>query len=322
MRNNSKWHSILLIGLVVLLASSIVACGEQVPPPSSTIGFSPSSLSFSADEGGANPASQTLTIWNSGEGTLSWWLSDSATWLTLSPTSGASAGETDSITAMVDIYGMDAGNYAATITISAPEAANDPQTMAVNLAITPGIKQVLFSDDFSDESSGWVTYDELDGRVIYRDGWIYIKDYTAYEGTMYGEAQRYFTDFILEVETRLVGGTDNNWHSVGCRWKEGGNYYDFGISADGYYEILKWVNHKQTDLAGPTYSAYIHKGQGVTNLMHIECIGSSLSLSVNGHLLAEVTDYSHTGGDIFLGANSLAGTFTEVAFDNLVVSIP
>jgi hypothetical protein len=146
MRNKSKWHSILLIGLVVLLASSMVACGEQVPPSSSTIGFSPSSLSFSADEGGANPASQTLTIWNSGEGTLSWWLSDSATWLTLSPTSGASAGETDSITAMVDIYGMDAGNYAATITISALGAANDPQTMAVNLAITPGPKQALFSD--------------------------------------------------------------------------------------------------------------------------------------------------------------------------------
>ena len=54
--------------------------------------------------------------------------------------------------------------------------------------------------------------------------------------------------------------------------------------------------------------------------MHIECIGSSLSLSVNEHLLWEGTDTSFTGGDICLSATALTGTFTEIAFDNIVVS--
>jgi len=301
----------------------MVACGEQVPPPSSTIGFSPSSLSLTADEGGANPASQTLTIWNSGEGTLSWWLSDSATWLTLSPTSGASVGETDSITVMVDIYGMDAGNYAATITISAPGAANDPQTMAVNLAITPGSKQVLFSDDFSDEYSGWETYSDEEGSAFYQGGWLHVKDAAYGEYSAGSYAYRYFTNFVLEVETKLVGGTDYNWHLIACRSdSEGNNDYSFGISADGYYGIAKTVNGNQIFLKGPTLSSYIHKGQGITNLVRVECIGSTLSLSVNGHLLAEVIDYSHTSGDIALGVNSLTGTFTEIAFDNIVVTEP
>jgi len=187
----------------------------------------------------------------------------------------------------------------------------------------PTAPEVLFSDDFSDESSGWVTYDEYDGEVTYSNGCLYIKDYTTPEEAMYGESQRYFTDFILEVETWLVSGTDDNWQSVLCRAQDdGGNYYDFGISADGYYEVLKFVNENRIVLVSPTYSSYLNQGVGAVNLIHIECIGSSLSFAANGHLLWEGIDTSFTGGDIYLMANSLAGTFTEVAFDNIVVSEP
>jgi len=174
MQTKSKWHPLLLIGLVLILVSWLTGCIRPAHPLPPTIAFSPSSLSFSAQEGGAKPPSQTLRIWNSGGGTLSWSLSESATWLSLSPTSGASAGETDSITALVDIYGMYARNYAATITISAP-ASNSPQTTAVNLAIAPRPRPVLFSDDFTDESRGWDTYSDMEGSVFYHDGALHLK---------------------------------------------------------------------------------------------------------------------------------------------------
>jgi len=181
---------------------------------------------------------------------------------------------------------------------------------------------VLFSDDFSDPGSGWVTYNGSDGQVRYQDGYFYIKDYTNPAATVYGEAQRYFTDFILEIETWLVGGTDDNWQAVGCRFENEDNDYDFAISADGYYTIVKWVNGNDTVLSGPTFSSYINQGVGAVNLIHIECIGSSLSLSVNGHFLDTVTDSTFSGGDICLAANALAGTFTEIAFDDLVITEP
>jgi len=203
--------------------------------------------------------------------------------------------------------------------VSPPTSTATPTVPTTTPTPTP---KILFSDDFSDDGSGWVTYDEYDGRVIYEDGCLYVTDYTNPEFAMYGESQRYFTDFIIEVETRLVGGTDDNWHLVGCRFKDEGNTYWFGISADGYYTINKEVNGKVEVLVAPTRSVYIHQGRDVTNLIHVECIGSSLSLSVNGHLLRKVTDATFTGGDIALGANSLAGTFTEVTFDNLVVTEP
>jgi len=210
--------------------------------------------------------------------------------------------------------------YGATSTIAI--SMDSDKSLTAHFETIPTVPEILFSDDFSDESSGWVTYDDFDGRVIYRDGCLYVKDYTAPEGAMYGESQRYFTDFILEVQTWLVGGTDNNWHVVVCRFQDEYNYYSFGISADGYYYMDKWVDAEQTALTGPTYSSYIHQGQGVTNLIHIECIGSSLGLSVNGHLLEQVTDATFTGGDIALAASALSGTFTEVAFDNIIVTKP
>jgi hypothetical protein len=105
-------------------------------PTEPTIAFGPSGLSFSAIEGGANPTSQVMGIWNSGPGTLGWGVSDNADWLTLSPTSGSSTGEHDEVTASVNTAGMSAGDYSATITIAAAGAINTPRTFSVSLTIT------------------------------------------------------------------------------------------------------------------------------------------------------------------------------------------
>ena len=196
-------------------------------------------------------------------------------------------------------------------------------TMNSDKALTAHFAEVLLSDDFSDVNSGWVTYDGYDGWADYLNGHLEITDYTAYTGTIYAESQHYFTDFVLEVETWLVGGTDDNWQTVICRCQDNyKSYYDFGISADGYYNILKFINGNRITLVSPTYSSYINQGVGAVNLVHIECIGSRLGLSVNGHLLGDVTDTTLTGGDILLGANALSGTSTKVAFDNIVISRP
>jgi len=118
-----------------------MACAESIPSLSPAITVGPSSLSFEAQQGESNPASQTLSLWNSGGETLSWAASDNADWLILSPGSGSSTGGIDNITLSVDISGMDAGSYATVIAISASEATNTPQTVAVNLTINPAAKE-------------------------------------------------------------------------------------------------------------------------------------------------------------------------------------
>jgi hypothetical protein len=128
--------------LIVLLAMGVLAVGcyhplAPTPPltPYSNIDYSPSRLNFNATEGGANPSSQTLAIWDSGGGTLSWSLTDDAVWINLIPTSGSSSDRTNIVTVSVNISGMTAGTHTATIVISAPDATNSPITVPVTLII-------------------------------------------------------------------------------------------------------------------------------------------------------------------------------------------
>ncbi|MFC2058095.1 trypsin-like peptidase domain-containing protein [Chloroflexota bacterium] len=179
---------------------------------------------------------------------------------------------------------------------------------------------VLFSDDFSDASSGWATYSDEEGSALYENGWLHLTHYAINPDPTLSLTDQVFTDFVLEVETKLVSGTDDNWHTIFLRAPDMYNFYAFLISADGYCRIAKAVNDEATFLTDTVFSSHISQGQGVTNVIRIECVGSNLRLSVNGHLLLEATDSSLTSGNVVLGASALSGTFTEIAFDNIVIT--
>lgn len=133
MKSKLSWQLFLLLGLILILMSSLVACSEAIRGP--VIGFDSSSLSFAAEEGESTPASQTLEIRNAGIGAMRWAVSSDAAWLSLSPPIGTSSSEIDKVTVTVDISGMSTGDYSATITITAEKAPNTPQTVPVDLSI-------------------------------------------------------------------------------------------------------------------------------------------------------------------------------------------
>jgi uncharacterized repeat protein (TIGR02543 family) len=220
--------------------------------------------------------------------------------------------------------GYQFGNWSAPAgTFANANAAQTTFTMpAQGVTVTANFEhEVLFSDDFSDEAGVWGTGSDEDGSVFYETGWLHVVDYTG-GPSIITSAHQHFTDFILEVETKLVGGTDDNWHMVLCRYQDDANHYDFRISADGYYAIARFISGNGTALVEATQSSYINQGVDAVNLIHIECIGSNLSLSVNGHVLRTVTDTAISSGDIALGGQSLAGSSTEIAFDNITVTRP
>jgi hypothetical protein len=104
------------------------------PPASPSLDVTPSTLGFSAVQGGAAPAAKTVAISNTGGGTLSWSVSESAAWLGVS----ASAG-TGNATISVNVYpaGLAAGTYTGTITVNASGGATgSPKTVGVTLTVT------------------------------------------------------------------------------------------------------------------------------------------------------------------------------------------
>lgn len=97
-----------------------------------TISLNRTSLNFGATSGSTLTTSETLTVNNSGTGTLNFTASDNMSWLSLSPTSG-SGGTTVTVTA--NKSGLSVGTYSGTITITDPDATNSPQTVPVTLRI-------------------------------------------------------------------------------------------------------------------------------------------------------------------------------------------
>ena len=141
-----------------------------------------------------------------------------------------------------------------TSTISITMDSN--KSVIAHFETIPTVPEVLFSDDFSDEADGWDTFSDEEGSVFYSNGWLHLVNYTSAPLATSTYAYQYFTDFILDVETKLVEGTDDNWHQVACRFIDEDNFYEFGISADGYYAIAKYVDDYETYFVAPTYSSY------------------------------------------------------------------
>lgn len=97
------------------------------------IGLSVTTLSFSAQQG-SNPASQTVSITNSGGSTLNWTVTSDAAWLTATPGSGSAPA---TLTVAASGTSLTAGTHQGTITIAAAGASNTPRTIAVTFTVTP-----------------------------------------------------------------------------------------------------------------------------------------------------------------------------------------
>ena len=130
-----------------VVGRSTTASGEvhatlwTVNAPAPAISLTVTSLSTSCTQG-SNASNQSFQILNSGGSTLNYSISVDASWLSCSPTSGTSTGESDPITVTYATSGLTAGTYSATITIADSGASNSPQTIPVSLTVNaPAAKE-------------------------------------------------------------------------------------------------------------------------------------------------------------------------------------
>jgi uncharacterized protein (TIGR03437 family) len=131
---------------------------NETPLAVPQIGLTTQKLQFSSTAA-ATPPAQSVTVSNAGGGTLDWTAASSAAWLSVSPASG-SGNAVLSVAASPN--GLTAGNYSATISITASGAINSPQSIAVTFTVTvplPVITGVVNGASFQAgfESGSWVT---------------------------------------------------------------------------------------------------------------------------------------------------------------------
>ncbi|MHC4708302.1 MAG: BACON domain-containing protein [Planctomycetota bacterium] len=113
---------------------------------------------------GSDAVSDAFTVKNSGGDILQYTISANASWLSVSPASGTSTGEANSITVDYHTSSLEAGVYNAMITVEAIEASNSPQTIDVNLTVNAvGSKTV--DEDFESMPDWSSSYDAAWGNA-------------------------------------------------------------------------------------------------------------------------------------------------------------
>lgn len=97
-----------------------------------TISLDRNRLNFGVTLNGHSTGSQTVSITNSGGGTLNWSASPNVSWLNCSPKTGSISGK---LMVWVNAQGLSVGSYSGLILITDPGATNSPQTLWVTLNV-------------------------------------------------------------------------------------------------------------------------------------------------------------------------------------------
>lgn len=100
------------------------------------LAVSPTNLIVGCTQG-TDATAQSFGVWNTGDGTLSYTINESVSWLSCTPTNDTSTGESNSITVNYSTASLATGAYNGTITVTAPGMNWSTQEVAVRLYVSP-----------------------------------------------------------------------------------------------------------------------------------------------------------------------------------------
>jgi len=182
---------------------------------------------------------------------------------------------------------------------------------------------VLFSDDFTDTSKKWDQVSETTRTTDYYNAAYRITINDTNSDTWSNPGNESFTDTHIEVDATKNSGPDDNDFGVICRYAAADKFYYGVVSSDGYYAIMKMTSSSGAPIGDKNMaeSDQITKG-AATNHIRFDCIGSTLTLFVNGTQIAQQTDTEYTAGNVGLIAGTFSEAGTDILFDNFFVYKP
>jgi hypothetical protein len=98
-------------------------------------------------------------------------------------------------------------------------------------------------------------------------------------------------DARIDVDAIKLAGPNDNDFGLMCRYQDRNNFYAFLVSSDGYAGIIKVEDGKYNVLTGAemAYSQSIRQGEALNHLQ-ADCVGQTLSLSVNSEVVVQAQD--------------------------------
>jgi hypothetical protein len=182
-------------------------------------------------------------------------------------------------------------------------------------------ENVLYQDDFSDTGSGWTRLADDAGLTDYESDAYRFRVDQPNKFLWEGAHQNFSVDVSVRVDATKTAGPEEGDIGVMCRYDaDGKNFYFFTFSPHGYAAIGLWQGSDYTVLTESDNNSF-----GASDQVHTitaDCVGSTLTLSVDGKQVHTTQDSTLTSGD----AGLIVGTYDEagvdVTFDNFKVTAP
>jgi hypothetical protein len=200
---------------------------------------------------------------------------------------------------------------------AAPTGDAPLPTASLNAPEIP-TETLYYQTDFSNPAAEWLTGEQNGVSGAFLDGEYELR--TTADGVLaaVGIGQN-LQDVQVEVNAALQGDIPA-LQAFGpvCRMQDADNYYRFMIGADGYYGIYKIRNGERVILSDRNLQpGSVKTGAGQVNRITADCVGSLLTLSVNGQVLLQVQDSAYARGDIGLAVSAAEAGLT-VRFDDFL----
>ena len=185
-------------------------------------------------------------------------------------------------------------------------------------AASPG--DVLYQEQFESNTTGWARIANDNGIMDY-DGGGYRILVRQPKLNIWSTSEQDFSDVRVEADVIKLNGPDENRMGLICRY-QGGDYYFFMISNDGYYVIGKFIGGMTLLLGQSEMQASEAIQTGTMNHLRADCIGNKLTFYINFTEVASATDTDFPSGDVGVVAGAFSEPGVDVLFDNFVVLQP
>ncbi|MHC1784297.1 MAG: hypothetical protein AB9891_16350 [Anaerolineaceae bacterium] len=210
-----------------------------------------------------------------------------------------------------------------TVEATPTEATPAEPTMEVEQKSELG--EVIFEDNFSDQSNNWDFSSNENSESIIEDGKLKVRVINNDKFT-HIKPPVDAAEVDLSVDAEFTDGVSMQYGFL-CHYKDGDNYLRAVVSTKGSYSIVKKMNAEFATLVDWNPSSTIDQGTGMVNRLRLVCTEGHVSLFINDALAADVMDTSLSGGSYRLVAgwpkSDTDNTVpVSVSFSNLVVRKP
>jgi hypothetical protein len=180
--------------------------------------------------------------------------------------------------------------------------------------------EVIFRDDFS-TLVGWFVDETDEFRFRYQDGGYRILN--GFQASYVNSIRSFdLPNVYVETEARQVAGPQDGYFGVVCRWQDVHNFYGLAMGQDGFLTIVRVQDRRVSFLATGVAESGLLNPAGQNNRIGGSCVGSNLTLYVNGEQVLQAQDTSFGDGFIGLMVGTRSAAGVEAHFDNFLAARP